>query len=395
MATRITALDSNGFVDPGAASYTTEQAMKVTMTPVMETGDDIAIKNAAGNLAVYAKHPDIVKYGTVSLDMGIPEPAIEQLCTGGVLLSSSASALGEPTSPTVVGQITQGTLAAATYGYRFTNVNAFGESKATNETTGSVASGSAGMVVATAVPATGAYGVRVYGRALGLEQLLGFIPNVGKQKAKELAAKAVKANTPTLIKVVALTKSIPTGTTFQIAGDTNSPKITFKTTGFGAEGATEIQVESPVEQVTLISEGEIVPVFVDTGATTPSGNIPSADTTAGPGTSGYQDPALGTVANSNGVSIEIFTEAIVGGTRASSNPYWWIVLPKVTGMHAMPKEATNANMATVMEGQAFQNPNWGTGPQETWPYDSTKWRQRTRCGASVVPKASLTNVPAV
>lgn len=396
VATRITALDANGFVDPGAASYVTEQAMKVTLAPVLETGDDVSVKNAAGNLAVFAKHADIPKYANVTLDMGIPEPTIEQICAGGTLLSSAAVALGEPGAPVVTPQTTLGTLAAATYGYRTTQYNAFGESKATADVSAAVASGVTGTVIISSAPAATALGVRVYGRTIGLEQLLGTIPAIAKPKlSAAIAAKAAKAGVPTNFAVTALTKSIPTGTTFQVVGDTNSPKLTFTTTAFAAEGAVTIRAESNIENTLEIAAAELTPVFVDTGAVTPSGNIPTVDTTAGPGTAGYQQPALGTVANENGVSIEMWAQAIVGGTRAGTLPFWWYVLPKVTGMHTLPKDVTNANAATNMEGQAFQNPNWLKGPREDWPFDSSKWMQRTRCGEQVVPKASLANIPAL
>ena len=65
-ALRISVLDVNGYVDPGASTYTTNQLIKATLTPVLATGDDIEIKNANGDLVTFAKHGDIPKYYTSS-----------------------------------------------------------------------------------------------------------------------------------------------------------------------------------------------------------------------------------------------------------------------------------------------------------------------------------------
>ena len=135
-ATRVTALTAEGEPAPGNAMYVTESLMKMTAAPAMETGDEVKIKNASGNLSVFAKHGDMVTWGKVTFDLVVPDPGLEALLTGGTLLGSSASALGEPSAATteayekVVGP---GTLAEATYGYRIANYNSFGESKATTE----------------------------------------------------------------------------------------------------------------------------------------------------------------------------------------------------------------------------------------------------------------------
>ena len=83
VATRITALDSEGYPDPGNAMYVTEQKLKLDANQTQETGDEIKLKNATGNLAVYAKHGEIPIWGKVNLELAIPDPAIEALLTGG------------------------------------------------------------------------------------------------------------------------------------------------------------------------------------------------------------------------------------------------------------------------------------------------------------------------
>ncbi len=390
-AMRISTLDPNGFVNPGAPTYTSAQMIKATLTPVMDTGDDIAIKNANGDLVVFAKHGDIPKYYTVALDFGTPDPAIEQILTGGTLLSSTAAALGTPGGLVATPQITLGALAAGTYGYRVTQYNAFGESTASNDVSASVASGTAGAVVISGVTiAAGAIGVRVYGRTIGGEQLIGAYPNIGAQATS--AASGTGAVTS--LAVTALTQSIPPGTTFQIAGDTNSPKVVFTTTAFAPVGAVTLPVAVSQSITTTIAPGAIVPVFVDTGVVTPSGNVPQVDQTAGPGVAGYAASPMGIVANPNGVSLEFFEKAILGGFQAPVQPYWHWVLPRVANMHVMARDLTNANTQSIYEGQGFENPNWGSGPFGTWPFASTRVVQRARVGAAMLPIAGFSSVPA-
>lgn len=390
-ALRISVLDVNGYVDPGAATYTTAQMVKATLTPVTDSGDDIALKNANGDLVVFARHGDIPKYYTVALELGTPDPALEQICCGGTLLTSSAVALGTPTGLTVTPQLTLGSLPAGTYGYRASQYNAFGESTAANDVSAVVASGTTGAVVISGVVmGAGAIGVRIYGRTIGGEQLIGSYPNIGSQATSAASG----TGSPTSLAVTALTASIPPGTTFQIAGDTNTTKIVFTTTAFAPVGAVTLPVSVSQTITTTIAAGAIIPVFVDTGAVTPSGNIPQSDQTAGPGIDGYATPSLGVVANPNGVSLEMFSKAILGGFQSSAQPFWHWVLPRVANMHIMPRDLTNANAQTIMEGQAFENPNWGSGPFGTWPFASGRVVQRARVGAAVVPVPGFSSVPA-
>jgi hypothetical protein len=391
VAVRFSQLDPNGYPVVGANSITTDQVQKITVTPVITTGDDIEEKNAAGNLAVHAKHPDMPKYYTVNITLVTPDPDLSQLLGGGVVLSSAAAALGLPTGLTVTAQTTLGALPAGTYGYRASQYSIYGESVAEAEVTATVASGTTGTVVVSGVaPAAGAVGVRIYGRTPGGEQLLGAYPFIGTQATS--AASGTGAVTS--LAVTALTSSIPAGFTFTIAGDTNTPKIVFTTLAAAGVGATSLSVSASQSVTTTITAGNIVPVFVDTGAITPSGALPLSDTTAGPGThAGYQVPALGLPQNPNGVSAEIWSQAIWRGGVSPTWPYWRWVLPRATGLHAMASDYTNANRQNIWEGQANENPNWGSGPFGDWPLDSTKVLQQLRVGAAALPAVGFSVIP--
>lgn len=391
VATRICQLDANGFVDSGVPTFTTREMVKATHTPVTEAGDAIAIKNASGDLSVFAVHGDMVKWGTLSIEFAVPDPQLEAAISGGTVISSSASALGVPTGLTATPQTTLGVLAAQIYGYRATQYNSFGESLAEAEVQATV-TGSTGAVVLTGVtPAAGALGIGYYGRNPGGEQLLGYQPVIGTQATSAASGTGSVAN----LSVTALTKPIPAGFTFQIAGDTNAVKIVFTTLAEVGIGAISVPVSVSQSVTTTIAAGNIVPCWVDTGAQVPSGNLPAVDLSAGPGTGvGYAASSVGPVANPNGVSIEFWQKRIINGYQATDYPYWRILLPRVCNGHTMPRDHTNANLQTLIEAQSFQNPNWGTGPDGTWPGTSTQLSQRVMSGAQVLPSAGLSSVAA-
>lgn len=397
-AFRVSALTEEGAIAPGATTVTTKDGMKCNITPVMDTGDDIAVKNAKGDLATLAKHGDMIKYYTVQLELAKPDPQIEQLCCGGSLIGSSAAALGEPGAPTVTPQNSGGSLAKGFYGYRLASYNVFGESKANAEVLGTealAATENTMVVLAGSFPA-GSTGVRVFGRAPGAGQFIGVIPNIATPKLKKaVAAKAAKKGTPFVIEVEAVTVGIPGGTTFKTAS-----AAILQVVGYVAAGASTATVEliNETENAAEIKAENLKPLFYDTGAVTPSGAPKETDTTGGPGENiGYQAPALGPVANENGVGIEAWSYCYVEGQPATTQPFWWWVFPRVRYMHIMPRDLTNANAVTIMEGIAIGNPNWGTGPTGEWPETILKasqpW-QRIRCGGEVIPTPSYTPVAA-
>jgi hypothetical protein len=395
VATRITALDPNTFApDPGTLCYTTDTLMKLTHQPTVETGDKITQKNAAGNLSVAAVHDDIAYNGEITFELATPNPILEGLLTGATVLTASGTALGAPSGFTATGQTTLGTLAAGTYGYRASLYNGYGQSTAQNDFTASVASGSTGtVVIGGGTLAAGALGAYVFGRTQGSERFLGVIPNIGSQATSAVSGTGSVAS----LTVTPLTATIPSGMTFQISGDTNTPKIVFTATATATPGAVTVPVSVSQSVTVTIAAAAIVPVLVDTGQVTPGAAPQTTDTTGGPGLGvGIAAPTFGSVpaAASAGVSIECFSQAFQQGQQAFPNPYWRTVFPRVTGGITQSRDLTNGNLQTPIKANGRQNPNWGTGPFGDFQFSSTAWWTRVRCGAEVVPIVSLTGAPA-
>jgi hypothetical protein len=389
---RFATLDVNGFPAVGSNTFTTNLMLKATFTPVMETGADIVVISANADIAGHFKHGDMPKYFTAAIELATPDPVLHQMITGGTLFTDSTTALGTPTGTlAAVGQTTLGTLGPGTYAYRVSGYNAYGETQAMAEATGTVASGTTGTMVVSGfvLPAT-AIGGRVFGRTSGAELFLGTVPNIGTQATSASSGTA----SPTSLTVTALTKPIPQGTTFTIAGDTNTPKIVFTASTTAGVGATNVGVTESQTITTTIAAGNIQPCFVDTGTIIPSAGLPSSDTTAGPGNVGWQAPALAVVGNPNGVSIECWGKAILGGTQASYLPYGRWVFPGCRNFHEEARAFDNAVMANMYTGQAFENPNWGSGPFGDWQFDSSKWANYARASRFIEPVSGLSPVPA-
>jgi hypothetical protein len=383
---RITPLDNLGNLLSASNSFVTDTLVKASMTQVVETGDAIAVKGASGELPVFGVHGDIPKWFTASIELAVPDPYLEQALTGGVTYSDTSAAAGTVTGVTVTGQTTLGQLAAGLNAYRVSQYNSYGESVPSAEVTVTNTGATSTNIISGMSLASSCYGWRLWGRTPGGEQFMQSLVGIGAQTTS--AASGTGAVTS--LSVTALTKPIPAGYTFQIAGDTNSPKIVFTTTAEAGVNAVTLQVTASQSVTTPIAAAAINPVFVDTGVVTPSGLAPTVDMTAGPGNNvGYQIGAMGAVQNPNGVAVELFCKRWIKGVQATDYPYWRHVWPMVKNLHMTVRDYTNANLQTIVEGHAFQNANFGSGPDGTWQFDSSKAHQRAMCGAQILPVPSV------
>jgi hypothetical protein len=390
---RISQLDDNGYPAVGAPTFTTNQLVKATFTPALETGVDLVTLTANADIGMHYKHGDMPKYYTMDISVVNPDPVLHQLLAGGTVYTDNSAALGSLTGTlTATGQITLGTLPAGTYGYRMAQYNQYGTSASSSEFLGTVASGSAGTVIVSGwVFASGAVGAYVYGRLPGGEQLMGSVPNIGSQATSAASG----TGTPVSLDVTALTSAVPIGTTFQIAGDTNTPNIVFTTTLPAGVGALALNVSVSQSITTTIVAGDIVPVFVDNGTIVPNGQYPTADTTAGPGNDvGWQSPALGIVGNPNGVSIELWGQMILNGSQTGYLPFNRWVFPSVRNLCETARDFGPDILANMYSGQAFENPNWGAGPFGDFQFDSSRAVQYARAARTTLPVSGLTPTPA-
>jgi hypothetical protein len=108
--------------------------------------------------------------------------------------------------------------------------------------------------------------------------------------------------------------------------------------------------------------------------------IMSTDPTPAP--IGYRAPLTNTPQNTNGISIELWSRAVIGSSFAATLPFIHWVLPRVTltpsGTWALA--ADNA-MTPEFEGYSEQNTGWGSGPEDDWDYPSDRVWQYVRVPA--------------
>jgi len=102
VAIRVTALDAGGKPQPGAAMYVTDNLVKIDFNPEMESGQEISQKNAAGNLCVVYRTPDLMKRLNMSVEVCVPDPELEVLLSGGDLFLDGDDVMGFAYPPLMV-----------------------------------------------------------------------------------------------------------------------------------------------------------------------------------------------------------------------------------------------------------------------------------------------------
>jgi hypothetical protein len=101
VALRVTRLGADGAPLAGGAnacdSYMTGGFITASFTPSYSEGDEIEVKNAAGEVCVYFKMPDTLKNVGMNLELCDPDPVLTQMLVGGdVLEAAYNSSLAPP-----------------------------------------------------------------------------------------------------------------------------------------------------------------------------------------------------------------------------------------------------------------------------------------------------------
>jgi hypothetical protein len=95
VAIRVTGLDAGGVPAPGNVMYVTDNLVKIDFNPEMETGQEIAQKNAAGNLCIVYRTPDLMKRLNMTVEVCVPDPELEVLLSGGDLFKTGVAPADE------------------------------------------------------------------------------------------------------------------------------------------------------------------------------------------------------------------------------------------------------------------------------------------------------------
>jgi hypothetical protein len=101
-------------------------------------------------------------------------------------------------------------------------------------------------------------------------------------------------------------------------------------------------------------------------------------------TMGYAAPLSGEDPNPNGVALEVWSYAIVGGKKASVNPFWHWVFPYVHLTPSGDRVIENGIMANAFSGWGVGNSQFGDGPAGDWPFISDRAYQYARTATAPI-----------
>lgn len=111
-------------------------------------------------------------------------------------------------------------------------------------------------------------------------------------------------------------------------------------------------------------------------------SVASGGTVSGPlAVAGYAAAPTGIDPTPNGVGVEVWSRAIVGGKMAAVNPYWRWVFPYTQMRMDGDRTLENGMMANTFNGWGLGNANFGDGPQNDWPYTSDRAFQYARAAS--------------
>jgi hypothetical protein len=92
---RVAQLDATGATPAGASGmYVTDSLVRFTWQPDVEAGLDLTQRKGNGDLCTAARTADVVKRYTCTLDICTPDPELEQLLSGGVILTTAGATVG-------------------------------------------------------------------------------------------------------------------------------------------------------------------------------------------------------------------------------------------------------------------------------------------------------------
>ena len=89
---------------------------------------------------------------------------------------------------------------------------------------------------------------------------------------------------------------------------------------------------------------------------------------------GWASVKVGEDVSGNGVAVEVWSRAVVGGKSASTMPYFHWVFPYVKTRLSGDRVIENGLLANTYEGYGIGNSNFASGPDATTVVPNTSWR---------------------
>jgi hypothetical protein len=108
---------------------------------------------------------------------------------------------------------------------------------------------------------------------------------------------------------------------------------------------------------------------------------------------GYAAPEVGADVAGYGIGVELWSSGITDDGIADDYPYERWLLPRIKVRETGTRSIGPDPMALTYEGTGYQNPNYGTGPFDDWPYLSS--RVFAHYGVDTIPDLSVNGLVAV
>lgn len=113
-------------------------------------------------------------------------------------------------------------------------------------------------------------------------------------------------------------------------------------------------------------------------------------------TIGHADPALGVVSNPNGVSLELWSKMMLGGSQDPTFPWYRHLFPRTYQWVKGQQTWLNGHLGWVFNGKAIENAGMrATGPFTDWTDPASVTRVRAGYRTAVDPPAASVGYIAV
>ena len=93
-AVRLTVVDASGNVVAGDNSYVTDQPIEITLTPNIETGNTVSVRNGCGCSVARFKFPDTFNWFEFTFNKAALEPEMEAFLLGASVIEDGADVVG-------------------------------------------------------------------------------------------------------------------------------------------------------------------------------------------------------------------------------------------------------------------------------------------------------------
>jgi hypothetical protein len=178
---------------------------------------------------------------------------------------------------------------------------------------------------------------------------------------------------PLITGTIGTTRTVADGTIVNGSTTVTSPTIAFVASDIG----NEVSGTGIAAGATIVSIASGAAATMSAAATASTAGSLSLTMTAATRSIGAVAPPLGLAPTDNGVSIELWSKAVVGGSQVAVNP--WVHWAYPLGVWT-PGDRDHANdrMGMVFHGFLYENPGWGNGPWNDWGMPSPSTKSLTR-----------------